>query len=137
MEEASKHKHGLAVLAVLLQALEGDQNRHKHLDKVIANLRRIHKPGSSVMARARLDLKKLFPPNRWSYATYEGSLTTPPLSEVVDWIVFLKPIQCSSSQIDQFRQLRCPSATGPSNLTRNCRPIQPTNDRLVTIWSHH
>jgi carbonic anhydrase len=135
MEEASKHKHGLAVLGVFVQALEGEQNRNKHLDKIIGGLADVmDRPHGSVLLNdIRLDLKKLFPSNRWNYATYEGSLTTPPLSECVDWLVFLQPIICSSSQIDLFRQIKCPSGA----LKKNCRPVQPLNKRTVTIWTHH
>lgn len=75
--------------------------------------------------------------NRWRFATYEGSLTTPPLSEVVHWLVFLNPIECSSSQVDQFRRLTCGDEQKDSHLFHNCRPIQTTNGRLVSIWSHH
>lgn len=136
-EEAMRHKHGLAVVAVLLQAIEGDQNKNKHLEKIVSNLRKVQRAGSSAaVTNARLDLKKLFPTNRWLYATYEGSLTTPPLSEIVDWIVFLNPVQCSTGQVEQFRHLKC-SSSGSQSLTKNCRPIQPSNGRLVSIWSHH
>lgn len=72
------------------------------------------------------------PANRTLYASYEGSLTTPPLSEVVDWVVFLQPIQCSSSQIKEFSQIKCPSG---GNLDKNCRPVQPHNDRVISLWS--
>lgn len=142
MEEASRHKNGLAVLGVLVEALVGEQHRNKHLDKIANALERIEKPGSKCDVNARLDLKKLFPSNRWNYATYEGSLTTPPLSEVVDWIVFLNPIQCSASQIEQFRRLKCPSEDSSKQeeeqeLIKNFRPVQPHNGRLVTIWTHH
>lgn len=123
------------MLAVLVQALDGDQNRHKHLDKIVAGLKAIHKPNSALELHARLDLKKLFPKNRWSYASYEGSLTTPPLAEVVDWVVFLNPIQCSSAQIDHFRHLRCHTTGHSQRLTSNCRPVQPANNRLVSIWT--
>lgn len=134
IEEASKHRHGLAVLGVLVMALEGEHNKNKHLDKIVSALRQVKQPNSSAeLGRTKLDLKKLFPTNRWSYATYEGSLTTPPLSEVVDWIVFLNPVICSSNQIGQFQQINC-DATLP--MKRNCRPIQPTNNRLVSIWTH-
>lgn len=136
-DEAARHKHGLAVLAVFVQALEGDeQNGNKHLEKIVSALPQVsERPHSWVQLRdARLDLKKLFPTNRWLYASYEGSLTTPPLSEVVDWIVFLQPIQCSRRQIEAFRQLKC-SPTG-ERLQRNCRPVQPLNKRLVSIWTH-
>lgn len=133
-DEAAKHKHGLAVLAVFVQALEGEQSRNKHLDKLLAGVRAVREQthASVELESSRLDLKKLFPANRWDYATYEGSLTTPPLSEVVDWLVFLQPIQCSSSQVAEFRQLKCPGG----RLMKNCRPTQAHNQRTVTIWTH-
>lgn len=61
LEEASKHKHGLAVLGVLVMALEGEQNKNKHLDKIVSALRHVKSPNSSTELRSKLDLKKLFP----------------------------------------------------------------------------
>ncbi|CAG9765173.1 unnamed protein product [Ceutorhynchus assimilis] len=61
------------------------------------------------------------------YYTYEGSLTTPPCSEVVTWIEFTNPLPMSREQINAFRKLF--SKNGP--LTHNYRPIQPLNDRIV------
>lgn len=130
------------MLAVFVQALEGDrQHCNKHLDKIIGALPRVaDKPHSSYeLHDARLDLKKLFPANRWLYVSYEGSLTTPPLSEVVDWVVFLQPIQCSRRQIEAFRELKCPvsnSTDHSEKLSKNCRPVQPHNNRTVNIWTH-
>lgn len=138
MEEAARHQHGLAVLGVLVQAVNGERHRNKHLDKLIAGMSQIREPESEVQIQPRLDLKKLFPSNRWVYASYEGSLTTPPLSEVVDWVVFLSPITCSKSQIEQFKQIKCHSSSGGcKQLIDNCRPIQPVNSRMVSIWTHH
>ena len=37
------------------------------------------------------------------YASYSGSLTTPPCSQAVHWIIFLQPLNISSSQLEQFR----------------------------------
>lgn len=60
-EEASKQRHGLAVLAVLVQAIEGEHNRNKHLDRLVDALEDIRAPGSSCEVLARLDMKRLFP----------------------------------------------------------------------------
>ncbi|KAG9510179.1 Carbonic anhydrase 7 [Fragariocoptes setiger] len=102
IEKAAKHRHGLAVVAVFLRAVDGEQNRNKYIDKIIANIDDIcQRTGQSAPVADHVDLKLLFPANRWAYASYEGSLTTPPLSEVVDWIVFFNPITCSTSQVNQ------------------------------------
>lgn len=37
--------------------------------------------------------------NLREYWTYPGSLTTPPCSECVQWIIFKEPIEISSSQV--------------------------------------
>jgi carbonic anhydrase len=63
----------------------------------------------------------LLPPTR-EYYTYSGSLTTPPCSEGVAWIVLKNPIELSAEQIERFKE-----RVGP--ITN--RPIQPQNSRLI------
>lgn len=41
----------------------------------------------------------LLPENMGDYWTYAGSLTTPPLSEVVSWIIMKDPIEVSHNQV--------------------------------------
>lgn len=44
-------------------------------------------------------LRDLLPSSLASYYRYTGSLTTPPCSKVVDWIVFSRPIYVSYKQV--------------------------------------
>ncbi|MDP1654384.1 MAG: carbonic anhydrase family protein [Rhodocyclaceae bacterium] len=67
-----------------------------------------------------LDLSKLLPQRR-EYYTYMGSLTTPPCTENVLWMVFREPIGVSPEQIGIFARL----------YPHNARPIQPAFDRLI------
>lgn len=67
-----------------------------------------------------IDLMKLLPERR-DYYTYMGSLTTPPCTENVLWMVFKEPILVSPEQIGIFARL----------YPHNARPVQPTNDRLI------
>ncbi|WP_018227664.1 carbonic anhydrase [Methyloversatilis universalis] len=67
-----------------------------------------------------IDLAKLLPEKR-DYYTYMGSLTTPPCSEGVTWLVMKDPLQLSPEQIGIFGHL----------YRNNARPVQSANSRLV------
>jgi len=60
-------------------------------------------------------------PSKLNYYQYSGSLTYPPCSEGVEWIVFNTPQQVSKKQILMLRDL----------MPINNRPIQPANDREI------
>lgn len=64
-------------------------------------------------------------PSTRSYYTYAGSLTTPPCSEIVRWVVLDTPIQASSAQLDTLR----------TQHQGNARPIQALNDRTIRYVS--
>ena len=67
-----------------------------------------------------IDLTQLLPENR-SYWTYMGSLTTPPCTEGVLWMVMKQPLQVSPEQVSIFSRL----------YRNNARPVQPSNGRLI------
>ncbi len=69
---------------------------------------------------ASVDPTNLLPQDP-SYYTYMGSLTTPPCSEDVLWMVMKQPIQLSAEQIAIFSRL----------YPQNARPVQPGNKRLI------
>jgi carbonic anhydrase len=67
-----------------------------------------------------IDLRQLLP-SSGAYSTYMGSLTTPPCTEDVLWMVMRQPLQISDDQLRVFARL----------YPRNIRPIQRLNDRLI------
>ena len=62
----------------------------------------------------------LLPRERTHYR-YHGSLTTPPCSEIVTWLVLKTPVQASAAQIAAFKAAFAP----------NARPVQPRNRRFL------
>jgi carbonic anhydrase len=71
-------------------------------------------------APAPLDLQRLLPDDQ-RYYTYMGSLTTPPCSEGVLWVVLKSPVQVSAEQIAVFAKL----------YPMNARPVQARSGRLI------
>jgi carbonic anhydrase len=73
-------------------------------------------------SRTMLDLSRFLPDSAVTYR-YAGSLTTPPCSEIVNWVVFRDPIEAGIGQLDRFAHL----------FPRNARPLQPLANRSVAV----
>jgi carbonic anhydrase len=58
-----------------------------------------------------------------SYYTYSGSLTTPPCSQTVTWVLLTQPARLHRNQLEAFRSI----------LGNNFRPVQPLNQRVVRV----
>lgn len=71
--------------------------------------------------KQQIRASELLPASR-AYFFYQGSLTTPPCTEGVRWLVMQEPITMSSDQIDALRE-----AIGFDNY----RPTQALNGRVV------
>jgi len=72
------------------------------------------------MPAEMVDLTELLPKDQ-RYYQFMGSLTTPPCSEGVLWMVLKQPVTASREQIRLFSQL----------FPNNARPPQPTNGRAI------
>lgn len=110
-------KGNLTVLAVLIQA--GDE--HKTLSQIMRNLPKNERETFIVND---FDVSTIIPTKKAQYH-YTGSLTTPPCSEEVQWIIMESPIELSEQEITTFKQL----------FKSNRRPVQPLHDRTVYIDS--
>ena len=83
----------LVVIAALMVA--GKPNAM--FKKIVSTIPR--EAGSPVPADPAIHPRGLLPAQR-TYYHYEGSLTTPPCSETVDWIVLTQPIEVDEDDID-------------------------------------
>ena len=104
----------LAVVAVLL-----DRGAAQPLIQAVWNALPLEK-NEAQAAPGTIDLNKLLPEDR-RYYTYMGSLTTPPCSEGVLWMVMKTPLPVSPEQIDIFARL----------YPMNARPVQQMAGRLI------
>lgn len=104
----------LAVVAVLL-----DRGSAQPIVQAVWNALPLEKH-LEVPAPAAIDLNQLLPQDK-RYYTYMGSLTTPPCSEGVLWMVMKQPVPIAPEQINIFTRL----------YPMNARPIQQVSGRLI------
>lgn len=105
----------LAVVGVMFE--EGDENEAL---KEIWNIMP-EKADSKNSLSSTVSVNDILPTNR-DYYRFNGSLTTPPCSEGVLWLVMKQPITASKPQIEQFTN----TIQHPNN-----RPLQGINARPV------
>jgi len=67
------------------------------------------------------------------YYTYQGSLTTPPCTEGVQWFVMKTPLGITQAQLDTVQTI-FQKNTAFAGGNGNNRAVQPTNGRTVTWY---
>lgn len=99
----------LAVIGVFFKEGKENQGFKEVLDDV-----------NNDKTEAITHLEEMIPTNK-SYYHYLGSLTTPPLTENVEWYIMKEPVEVSADQIKAFQKL----------YSHNNRDTQPLNDRVI------
>ena len=123
MEMHIVHKDGqgnLAVIGILFQ--EGEEN--EDLADIIRYLPK--DTGKEHLHKyVKVNPVKFFPESKLFYK-YSGSLTTPPCSEGVYWMVFKQPVEASAEQLQAMKAL----------MGDNNRPVQPYFSRsILKSWN--
>ena len=104
----------LAVVGVLFELGDANPVAQSILDAA---------PPLGESSDARIPLPATLPPD-FSYYRYDGSKTTPPCDEPVDWYVLTHRMTVSQAQVDGLLAL----TGGPNN-----RPVQPIGGRVITL----
>ncbi|CAH8640867.1 unnamed protein product [Heterobilharzia americana] len=125
METAMTYSDGLSVLGVFFQLGKSSNNALKRLCALLKST----KKGESKEIQPMLDINSLLPSDLSRYYTYSGSLTTPPCSECVTWIVLDEPVVMSIDQLETLREMHA-NCVSCGN-TDNFRPICPVGSRSV------
>jgi len=111
------HKDAQGKLAVVTLLLEKGPAQPA-VQKVWNNLPL--EKNQDVPARVALDLNEILPADQ-RYFTYMGSLTTPPCTEGVQWVVMRQPVTVAPEQIDLFARI----------YPMNARPVQQAAGRRI------
>lgn len=104
----------LAVVAVLVE-----RGKPQPLIQTVWNNLPLEK-NDTVTPTIVIDVNELLPQRR-DYFTFMGSLTTPPCSEGVLWLVLKEPVQASPAQLALFSRL----------YPMNARPVQSSSGRVI------
>lgn len=116
----------LAVVAVLLHSHEqGNRDSREQASTtayrdLIQNLPM--QAGDKVRTDKSINAQSLLPQQTTTYR-YSGSLTTPPCSESVTWLVMSQPISLPSEQLTPYEKL----------LNHNNRPLQSIHKRSIQL----
>jgi len=111
----SRHDGGLLVVGIMVEEGEEDPMLNRIWSFMPENV------GDSTESPLTVFEAGVLPPTT-NYFAYGGSLTTPPCTEGVRWIVLREPLTASAEQIARFQE-----RVGP--VTN--RPIQDHNARLI------
>ena len=106
-----------AIVAMLIE--RGPDNKPQPAVQLVWNNLPLER-SQAVTASVPLDPIQLLPADR-AYFTFMGSMTTPPCSENVLWMVMRNPVQLTASQIAIFTRL----------YPMNARPLQSNSGRLI------
>ncbi|CAM3324131.1 carbonic anhydrase [Xenorhabdus nematophila] len=112
-----KDKDGsLAVLALMFQEGKANPQLAKAWQQMPTEV------DQAAILTQPVDIKALLP-EKLEFYRFSGSLTTPPCSEGVIWMVLEQPVSASDEQIKQFRSVLLHHS--------NNRPVQPLNGRVI------
>ncbi len=111
------HSGNLAVVGVLLV---GGADENAAYEAVLANAPTERTDGAIMVDGVTLDLNSLLP-EQTTYFTYNGSLTTPPCSEIVRWLLLDNVVELTDEQVEAFASI----------FENNARPVQSSEGRDV------
>jgi len=124
--EAADKPDGLVVLGFFLTISD---KATMGMKRIAEGLRKIKDYELSDVDIGDLSLNDILGFRPWKvadkYAYYNGSLTTPPCYESVQWHVFKRTIKVTNRIMRKFREFK--------KFTPNFRPVQPLNGREVLV----
>ncbi|XP_071761611.1 receptor-type tyrosine-protein phosphatase gamma isoform X1 [Centroberyx gerrardi] len=131
LSAAIKERRIIAAMAVFFELGQRD---NPAVDPIIQGLKGVVHHEKETNLRSFI-LRDLLPSSLDSYYRYTGSLTTPPCSKVVEWIIFSRPVYLSYSQLEAFYSIftteQQDHVKSVEYLRNNYRPLQDLGNRIV------
>ncbi|KAM7006556.1 receptor-type tyrosine-protein phosphatase gamma [Tautogolabrus adspersus] len=122
------------IIAALTVFFELGQKDNPAVEPIIQGLKGVVHHEKETHLRSFI-LRDLLPSSLDSYYRYTGSLTTPPCSKVVEWIIFSRPVYLSPSQLEFFYHIftteQQDHVKSVDYLRNNFRHLQNLDNRKV------
>ncbi|XP_063725548.1 carbonic anhydrase-related protein 10-like [Symsagittifera roscoffensis] len=143
-DQALGKAHGIAAVTVFIQ--ESDNETNSEFQRLFHGLNKVGFKGEKKQVEG-VSVRDLLPLTH-HYITYQGSLTAPPCSEGVTWILYNRPINIPRWQIRNLRSKISrnkppPEGTAPREAERtrlpmmgNTRPLQQRGGRGMHLWTN-
>uniref|UniRef100_A0A669BBC0 Receptor-type tyrosine-protein phosphatase gamma n=1 Tax=Oreochromis niloticus TaxID=8128 RepID=A0A669BBC0_ORENI len=132
LSAAIKERRIVAAMAIFFEVKY--QQNNPAVDPIIQGLKGVVHHEKETYLRSFV-LRDLLPSSVDSYYRYTGSLTTPPCSKVVEWIIFSRPVYLSHSQLEAFYSIftteQQDHVKSVEYLRNNFRPLQDLGNRKV------
>ncbi|KFD66634.1 hypothetical protein M514_02885 [Trichuris suis] len=131
-ENSSVTRQFIAVVGVFFKLVPSTFTQPTPLEPFANDIKSLSHKGDQLILNFSLDIDSFYPTRRNSFISYVGSLTTPPCSENVQWILFTDPIPITGAELEAFRNLHASrSHEAEKWLQFNYRPTQPLYNRDV------
>lgn len=121
-KEAASKPDGLLVLGVFFRE---DTRTNPRLKPIVDQIAYVRQTNSTSNARHSFSLRSILPEDLSTFYKYHGSLTTPPCSESVTWVLLAQTENIGYNQLNSFQQIQ--------SRGDKLRRIQPANGR--PIWA--
>lgn len=129
LEEAKPLKNGLTVLALFYDITESYRETSNPFIQYLNNVIQPNTEFRLTYPRT-FSIKEMMGVSNWNFIFYRGSLTTPPCTESVIWIVALNPIPIHNEEMLEFRNLK----SSEGSMIQNFRPTQKLNHRTLLYY---